>query len=371
MENRITGRQLECTIALFLVGSSLVTGSPVKGTEQDTWFCLILGFVLSIPLLWIHSQIIELYPGRNYFNNVVKACGKPAGKVICILFILYSYHIAALVKKQYCTFIQVLNMPETPFIFILLSIVIIEFYVSKKRINVVARISGLAFPILIITVLFTVIFSFKFMDVSNLKPFLQSSFTPMARSAFLFFALPFGESLICAPLFNALDQKEKVFPVFLKGMLMGFVILLAANLRNLLVLDKSATIFMFASYESVSVIGIGEFFTRMEVIIGFNLLLAGFIKVCVTYHTCCREVATLLNFDDYVPLFAPCGLILVTLIMVVSSNTEEIGSWLKYLPYYSFPFQVVLPIIVLTIGKIRKRITVNRFQETVPNGELS
>lgn len=353
MKDRITGKQMESMIALFLVGSSLVTGS-VTGARQDTWFCMILAMLLNIPLLWVHSQIIDLYPGRSYFENIVKACGKPVGKIICILLMLYSFIIASFVKKIFCVFIQILNMPETPFIFILLSIVFVEFYMSKKRLYVVARVSKFTLPFLILTVFLTGILSFKDMDFSNLKPVLKTDFTTMAKSTLLLFTLPLGESILCAPLFGALDQKVKVFPVFLKGMLIGFGVLLFANLRNLLILGGSESAFLFPSYQAVSVISVGEFFTRIEVIIGFNLLLAGFIKVCVTYFTCCQEVAKILDFDDYVPLFAPCGLILVTMIMLISSNTEEMENWMKYHPFFCLPFQIVIPIAILITGKIRK-----------------
>ncbi len=354
MKDRITGKQMECTIALFLIGSSLVTGSATQA-KQDTWFCMILALLLNIPLVWVHSQILELYPGRNYFENIVKACGKPVGKALCILLMIYSFHIAALVKKIFVNFIQTLNMPETPFIFILLSIVMVEFYMSKKRLFVVARVSKFTIPLLIVTVLMTMILSYSNLDPSNLKPVLRSDFRSMASGTLLIFTLPFGESVLCAPMFGALDQREPVFPVFLKGMLLGFSILLFANLRNLLILGNSESVFAYPSYQAVSVIGIGDFFTRIEVIIGFNLLLAGFIKVCVTYFTCCQEVAKIFDFDDYVPLFAPCGLILVTLIMLVNSNTEEMLNWLKYHPFYSLPFQVVIPVAVLITGKIRNR----------------
>ncbi|HEX3017265.1 MAG TPA: endospore germination permease [Caproicibacter sp.] len=355
MKDQLTAKQLESTIAFFLVGSSLVTGSPTQA-GQDTWFCMIVGFLLNIPILWVHSQIIEMYPGRNYFENIVKACGKPAGKAVCILLMLYSFFIASLVKKVFCNFIQTMNMPETPFIFILLSIVFVEFYMSKKRLYVVARVSKFTLPVLMCTVGLTIVLSFKDMDFSNLKPVLKTGFGPMANGILLSFTLPFGESILCAPLFGALDHKIKVFPVFLKGMLIGLGVNLFANLRNLLLLGSSASIFVYPSYEAVSVIAVGEFFTRVEVIIGFNLLLAGFIKVCVTYFTCCQEVSKILDLEDYVPLFAPCGLILVTMIMLVSSNTEEMMNWLHYHPYLSLPFQVLIPVVVLITGKIRNKM---------------
>ncbi|MEA4920333.1 MAG: endospore germination permease [Clostridiaceae bacterium] len=356
MEARITGRQLESTIALFIIGSSLVTGTQSEA-GQDTWICLIIAMLLNIPLIWIQSKIIELYPGRNYIENIIKACGKPIGKTFCVLLLLYSFHIAALVMKTFCVFIRNMNMPETPLIFVLIALTAAQLYVSKKRINVVARISKFILPVLLVTVFITLAMAYKCMNISNIKPILKTDISPMIKSILLLFTLPLGESVICAPLFSVLEEKAKVFPVFLKGTLMGFAILLIANLRNLFILGPAQKIYIYASYQAVSVISIGDFFTRIEVIIGFNLLLAGFIKFCVALFTCSHEVEKIFGLDDYVPLLAPCSLILITLVMVVSTNIEEVISWLQYHALYSIPFQVFIPCTILLIGKIKNRIT--------------
>ncbi len=355
MKNQITAKQLEATIALFLTGSTLVIGSSSKA-GRDTWFCIILAFLLGIPLMWVHSQILELYPGRNYFKNIEKACGKVCGKVVCVLLLPYTFLLGALVKKVFCQFLQTINMTETPFIFILLSIVIVEFYMSKKRIYVVARVCKFVLPFVLVAIGLTGALAYQNMDFSNLQPVLQSDFRPMLATTFMLLMLPFGETIVCAPIFEALDPKEKVFPVFFKGMLIGFAIILFTSLRNYLILGDSESLFLYASYEAVGVIAIGDFFTRAAVLIGFNMLLAGFFKVCITFYTCCREVEEIFNFEDYVPLFAPCGLILVTIIMVVSSNTEEMLNWLNYHAVFVLPFEVVIPVAVLMIAKLKKRV---------------
>lgn len=354
MKNKITAKQMEATIAIFLVGSSLISGSSF-GVGRDKWLCIILAFLLVLPLLWAHTQILELYPGRDYFGNIEKACGKVFGKVFCVILLPYTFLLGALVKKSFCQFLQTINLTDTPFIFILLCIVIIEFYVSKKRIYVVARVCKFVLPFLLVAVGLTGVLAFQNMDFSNLQPILQSDVTPMLNTTFLLMMLPFGEAIVCAPIFGALDPKEKVFPVFFKGMFIGFAVLLFTSLRNLLVLGNSEDLFLYASYEAVGVIAIGDFFTRAAVLIGFNMLLAGFFKVCVTFYTCCKEVQKIFNYDDYKPLFAPCGLILVTIIMVVSSNTEEMLNWLGYHAVYVLPFEVILPVAVLIIAKLKKR----------------
>lgn len=354
MKDSVTAKQIEATIALFITGSSLVTGSPTQA-GQDTWLCLAAAFVLNIPMLYIHSQIIELYPGRNYFDNIIKACGKPAGKALCALLLIYSLHIMAFVTKTFCAFIQTVSMPETPFVFITLSILLVAFYICKKRVGVLASVAKFSLPFLLLTVAMTLILAYKDFDFSNLKPTLQSGMQPLVKGTVLLFTLPFGESVLCAPLFCTLDKKEKVFPVFLKGMLIGFAVVLAANLRNLLILGAAEKMFTFPSYEAVSDIKIGDFFTRIEVVIGFNLLLAGFVKASVAYFACCSNVQKIFDFEDYPTLLAPCALVIVTIIMLFSANTEELFGWLKYHAAFALPFQVIIPAAALTVGRIRKK----------------
>lgn len=350
----ISAKQMEATVALYLLGSSLVSSGTTQA-KQDTWFCILVAMVLIVPMAWVHFQILNLYPGQNYFQNIFKAMGRPAGTAVCALMTLYFLHLGAIVLRIFGEFIHIVNMTETPVIMILVSITACLAYVLSRRLYVLARLCKFVLPFLAVTVAMTIVLSYRDMNWDNLKPILHSSPGDLMRGILTSFAVPYGEIVVCVPMFGALDRSAKAFPTLLKGILLSFLILFSANLRNVLVLGYATNIYNFPSYEAVSVIKIGEFFTRVEVLIGINLLLAGFVKAGVLLYSSCEGLSKLFGYQDYEPLVAPVSLLILTISVLVHKNTVEMYEWLGYLPAYSLPFQVFLPILVLIVGKIRKK----------------
>lgn len=346
---------MRAVVSLFLFGSSVVTGASTS-SGQDTWFCIVIGFLLSIPLMLVQAGILDLYPGRNYYDNVLEVYGKIGGRVVVLILSLYALHLGGLVLRVFSEFIRIVNLTGTPLPAIIACILGVSVYLLEKGVFVLARVSKFMLPLVSISVTVTIVLSFKDMDFRNVQPILRSGFSKIFNGTLLSLTLPFGESVVCAPLFEGLERKQNIFPVFLRGMFFGFLILIAANMRDLLVLGYSAQVYPFASYESVSVIAYGEFFTRIEVLIGINLLLAGFIKVCVLIFSAASGFAKIFGLEDYVPLIAPCGLLLFAVTLTVHTNTDEMFGWLKYLPFFSIPFQVILPVLTLVIGVIRKKV---------------
>ncbi|WP_411675773.1 GerAB/ArcD/ProY family transporter [Caproicibacter sp.] len=365
-KTEISAKQMEATVAMFLIGSSLVKGgsSPAK---QDTWICIIIAVFLTIPLMWVHTKILNLYPGRNYYRNILRAMGRPAGTVVCLIFTLYTFHLGALVMRIFSEFIHIAGMTSTPIIAISAAIVAVLVYVLTNRLYVLARISKFMLPFLYITVAITIVLSYQNMDLRNILPILNSKPSDLFQGVLSALAVPYGEILICAPMFGALSREEKIFPTLFKGVLLGFVILFSANLRNFLTLGYSVSVFQFPSYESVSLIQFGDFFTRIEVLIGINLLLAGFFKCCVLLFSACDGLCETLGLRDYEPLVAPSSLLIMTLSGFVVGNTLELFRWMEYMSVYTLPFQVLLPVLVLIVGAARKKFSKPKKQGKNPD----
>jgi spore germination protein KB len=357
----ISAKQMEATIALFLIGSSLVS-SGSSSVKQNTWFCVLTGMVLAIPMVWVNSRILELYPGQDYFQNIFRATGRPAGTVICALMTFYILHLGTLVLRNFAEFIHIVNMTETPIIAILVSLTAVLVYALSNRLYVLARLSKFVLPFLLAFVVITVVLSYNDMDWNNLRPVLHCKPAEMANGILAGFTLPYGEVVVCASMFGSLERNAKIFPTFLKGVLLAFLVLIVADLRNTLVIGYVTGVFEFPSYEAVSVITLGEFFTRIEVLIGINLLLAGFVKTGVLLYSSCEGLSKVFQYKDYEPLVAPVSLLILTASVLVHRNTAEMDIWVRYLPFYSLPFQVLLPVLVLIVGTIRKKIETTKKQ---------
>ena len=354
-KTEISSKQLEATIAFYLVGSSVIS-SGAGEAKQDTWICVILGFALSVPLIWVNSRILELYPGRSYFGNIVRALGGPLGKAACAVLLVYIFHLAGLVLRVFAEFIHIVNMTDTPVIAISAFLTAVWVYVLSNRLYVMTRIAKFMFPFLTISVALTIFLAAPDMDPDNLRPVLGSGLKNLTMGTVTSLMLPFSEVLVCAPMFRELDRNESVFPVFFRGALWGFLVLIGADLRNLLVLGYSAGTYAFPSYEAVGIIKLGDFFTRIEVLIGVNLLLAGFVKNGVILYTCCDGLRGVFRYRDWEPFLGPGALVILALSELVYNNTEEMFGWIPYHIFYAMPFHILIPVLVLVVGKIRKKL---------------
>lgn len=359
---------MEALLSLYYFGSSLVTGGG-SVSKQDGWLCLILGTALALLLVWVYSAVLELYPGRNFFDNIIRACGKIPGKLLVLLLCLYLLLFSGQVLRNEAEFIHIINLKETPLLVIQSALIGAAVFILSHRIFSLARISKFLAPLVFAFLLLTVVLSIRDWHPSNLKPFLGSGFSSIAGGSLLVLSLPFGESVICAPLFGQLDPKAKSYPVFVKGVLFGFIMMLVSSLRNLLVLGYSNGVYAFPSYSAVSVIAVGEFFTRFEVLININLLLAGLFKITVVIFSLASGFAKVFGLKDYEPLVTSCALIMFVDALYFVKNTEEIVQVVHSIPMLSYPFQVVIPLIALIAGKLRKRFAPKESGSSPPRKE--
>jgi len=175
-------------------------------------------------------------------------------------------------------------------------------------------------------------------------------------SSFAVFALPLGEIVIFLGLFS-LDPKENYRKVMFNGVILALIVLIAANLRNLFLLGVSGIkMFPFSSYQAVSIIAIGEFLTRVEVIIGINLLIAGFFKISVCCFSSAIGLAKIFNVSEYKYFVAPTSLIMIMLMSFAFKNTQKMFDFVEIIKYYAIPFQIIIPVIILIAGLIKTKL---------------
>lgn len=352
---KIPGRQLQATLALYLLGTSFFSGGASKA-QQDSWICLIAAYVLSIPLYWVYAKFLDLYKGRNFFDCILQSCGRIAGTAVCALYALFSLHVIALILRIFIEYIHNLSLTETPLVFIAGCIVVTVVYALRGRFSALARISRPLLVVYVFLLMLTVLLAQGNMDLGHLKPFLHHSFADMAEGTLGPFAIPFGDAVLFLPALSSLEREEKTFPVLLKGSTAGFVLLLLISLRNILVLGYSENTYMFPSYNAASLISIGDFILGFEVVVGVYVLISGFVRICVLLYTTSSAFAAVFRYRDYEPLVIPCGVLAITLTLLVHRNTADLFSFVNYYPAYAMPMQAFLPVLLLAVGKIRQKI---------------
>lgn len=353
-KEQISQSQAYMLLITFIVGTTTALASYSE-SYQDTWISLLIALALGIIMVIIYGSILNTHPGKDIFQILEYIFGKAIGKIVGLLYTLYFLHLGAITIRNMTEFIQVASFPETPQYFNAIFMGILAIYILKSGLEVIARVNKFILPSLIFIISITMIMAIPKSDITNFLPILEKGWIPIIKGSFPKFAFPFGETVIFLTFLNTVKEKDKNTKIYIKGILLGGIILLAVTLRNILVMGfPSLSSNVFPSHAAVSLIDIGNFIRGLEIIIDTVIMVAGFIKVSVCLLAACIGIARLFKFKDYKWVSAPLGLLMMSLSFILYRSTMHLVEWVKIYKYYALPFQVIFPIIILFFGKLKR-----------------
>lgn len=359
----ITSRQMLALVVLFLHGSSSLVSVTSKA-KQDTWFTILLAGMMAIPLALVYSAIVKKYPRKNLFEIINEVFGKIIGKVVCILYIWYAIHLGSMNLRMFTEFMQLLTLSETPQIVISLFMILLCMLSVACGIENMGKVARICFVTVVTFIITTSVVSFKDMNFSNIKPMFSTDAATIIGSSFPTLMLPFGELVLIMALFPFVKPTGNPIKIYVKSILISTALLVTLSIRNLLVLGLPSTkMFYLASYQAVSVMSIGDFFTRMEVFVGAIIILSCFTKICICLLISSIGIANICSLPKNKQMIAPCGLIMVTLATVLYAKIDEMIKWVDVYMVYAIPFELILPIILWIVIKLKPP----KEQSTVPS----
>lgn len=352
----ISDKQGISLLVMIIIGSTMVMGSILE-IGKDFWLALILSIVISLPMLIIYARITSLFFRKDCFDIIEIIFGKYFGKLINILYIWYSLHLGSIVLREFSEFIVTVNYPETPFVIPLIVLGILCIYGVKSGIEVMGRVSEFILPILILSVLLSVLGLIPNMDFNVIHPLFNVKIESVLKGGFQNFSFPFGEIILFSFIASSFNRKSSSYKVYITTLLLGGLILLILGFGDVLVLGEDLVKgSYFPSYTSVSLINIGNFIQRGEILVGILIMLGGFIKISIFLLVASKGFMKVFKFKDYRFLVVPLGLLMIELAFLNFESIIETEIWLSEIwRYYSFPFQVVLPILIWIGAEIRKK----------------
>ncbi len=361
----ITQKQGIVMMVTFILGSTLVLGAGNEA-KQDVWLAILLSMAMAVPACLVYIRLLTIFPGKGLYEVLIKVFGGILGRIMAIPFIWFVFHLGSLVIRNFTEFITVVSIPETPEYIIAIFMAVLCIWAVKAGIEVIGRWTSITLPILIIVILAVTFLFAGILKFENLKPVLVNGMAPVLNTAFSVFAFPFAETVIFTTVLNKLRQDCKPHKVYFWSLLIGGSIIFLVSVRSLLSLGEgNILILYFPSYASVRLINIGNFLQRIEVSVTMVFIISGFVKISICLYSACTGIAKILGSRDYRWLVAPIGLSMVILSLIIYNDTVEMFEWAsKIFKYYAFPFEVVLPVIILIAAEIKVR-SVRKRREAV------
>lgn len=352
----VSNKQGITMMTMFIMGSTLLLGVG-PDAKQDVWIAIIIAVMFVIPLMAIYARILSLFPGKNLYEILNIVFGKFAGRGIALFFIWFSFHLGAMVLRNYQEFIKVVAFPETPEFVPTLLMGILCIWVVKEGIEVLGRWSEFVLVYLACIIIVIIFLSMTKADYNNLRPVLYNGIKPVLSGAFSAFSYPFAETVLFMTIFDLKKERNSPYKIFYSALAMGAFFVISISVRNTLVLGTDFIEQLhFPSYAAVELISIGNFLQRTEVTVAVVFLFAGFVKISVCLLAASKGIASLFKIENYRQIVTPLGFLMMITSCFIYQNIMEMTEWaFKVYKYYAFPFQVILPVIIWITAEIKAR----------------
>ena len=349
---RISGIQLFLLLMGFLFGSTVIL-NPALSAKNDAWLAIILGGVSGAFLIGVYVSVALLNPSRTLVEILRDRFGKFIGTAVSILYIWYFIHLASLVLRNFGEFIATVTFPETPMEAVIGIFSVILAYGVNSGIEVMGRLSELFVPIVPVVVLIISLSLITTCDFTAFLPVLENGVAPVLNAALGFVTFPFGETVAFLMLFPHLNKKESLKKIAALSALSMIVLCLFIFMRDISVLGSDL---MYRATFTPHLTSLLIPNLNVEPLVDINLLIGGGIKISVCIYAAVKAISQVSGTGDYRKLTTAVTTFCAVLSIWVYENVLEMFSWAeKVWPYYSIPFQVIIPLLLLFLS-VKKKV---------------
>ncbi len=311
-----------------------------------------MGIIVSLIFIRLHL----IFPDKTLFDICEICFGKFIGKLLIFLFTWFAFEEGSQTLINNSQFIRDTALPQTPMLIPRIAFLILCVWAVKEGIELLGRWSSFFVIPFISFVFISVLLLFPKMDINNIFPILDKGITPVLKGAYSSFTFPFGETVMFSMIFSRFKTKRSYYNVYILGLLLGGICTLVLSLSTVLVvIPAEALQKYYSAYDTVARIDIGDFIQRLEIISALVFVIGGFIKISILLLATCKGIIKIFNFDDYRFIVIPICLLILNLSFIEFNSRMEFVDWNStgWL-YYTFIFEIILPVIVLIAAELRK-----------------
>jgi len=349
----ISARNLGSLITIMILCATLFGGSTSIG--QDSWLLVPIAFIGTLPLIFIYSRTLSLYPGFGLFDILPRLFGKVIGIVVIGLFSIYALFTGALALFNFSEHTVMIALENTPRLVIMAIILLVSLYLAFSGINNLGRWSFIICIVVMLNIIFTLALSFGTMDFSNIQPMFSHSLKDIASDSLSSGVIAFGETVLAMGIFSSFRKGDKPKNAFLFSVIIGSSLLLLVILRNILVLGSS--MFQsadFPSYTATRIIHLGTFLEHVESLISFNLMLMGVTKITLCIHVASIGISKAVPKANNRILLSVSGVLIFIIAALSFHDIEEIAIFIPSYRLIALIFIVLMPAVIWIFAEIKK-----------------
>lgn len=346
MQN-ISVKQGVMMVALFLVGTSFLVAPGIQA-GKDIWLAYLLGLAISTLLALMYGRMLNYMPGKDIYEILKSLMGRPLTVIVLAVMSIYFFQLYSYVIRHFGGFINSVGLPEAPQMVPALCMGVLTVFSVVLGIEVLGRWTEYFLIPVVVFILFTVIMLGKYMDLNNMRPVMENGFNPVIKGMWGLLALPFGEIVAFLFVLPPFKEKGDSYKVFILGELVASGLIILSTISDVLVLGvDSVRRLYYPTYSALSIIEIGEFIQRLDVVAASVFTVAIFLKAAVLLLAIVKCLGKIFSMDEPRILIIPVMAMAINYgQMAFPGNFLQYESISVYWPYYSSIYQLFIPILL-------------------------
>lgn len=355
-KGRISSRQL--ALLLFSTVISTITVYPpslVAGVAgRDAWLAVVLATAYTLLLWWVIAALASRFPGETAVQYARQVLGRWLGSLVGMVFIFFFFVLGFNVARVMGEIMTTAFMPRTPEVVIVAILVVLSAYAVYGGLEVIARVNEILLPVGVAVLLFVGASSLSTVDFANFLPLLEEGLRPVNWGGVLLLSFT-GEVVLALMLFPFVQDREAVardgaLTIIGLGAAMQIGVL-AIGLYT----PEVAAKMVFPALEMVRGVSLGKLISHLDVLI-MGVWIGGiFIKLAVLYYAAVLGLAQWLGLEDYRPLVAPTGVLLVAFSLLAYRTQGEYytTALMEVFPGQALIHEFCLPLLLLLVARLR------------------
>lgn len=328
-----------------------------KRAEHESWIVAVAGAVLGFAVSYMIMTLYNLNKGKELAGICKASFGKTAGMFFAVLYLLFFLFRLCANVSQFSGFLSTYVLPETP-VPVIVALLVGACTVSARR--RAGPLCGMALWLFLLISGYTVISVFLLQEKINPENFLPvfslegGSYikTTVTTVAELFSGLA-----IFLVFFNEEDGKENLRKPVLIGYLLAAAILVVAVLRDCAVFGPFSKYLTAPSLQSARMINFGEILSRVELLYVLLFVFVIFFKISLSIYAISKLFSSVTGCGRNYSYVWPVGLLIFSIgIISFRSYADQMDWGEKYMAFYIWIFEVILPAVMLVICAVKRGV---------------
>ncbi|KAA9031583.1 GerAB/ArcD/ProY family transporter [Niallia endozanthoxylica] len=360
-KEKISSLQMAIMLYPSIIATSIISVPSIiaKYAKNDLWISPILASVIGFATVYIAYELHKRYPKQTVIQFSEQIVGRFAGRIISLMILSFYISGTGHIIRGYSEFIVGSFLINTPISVIMTTMVILCAFAVQGGIEVIGRLAQLFLPVFILPILIFFILLSPDYDMKNIFPILSEGIMPPIQGAIV----PGGwysEFFLIIFLLPFLTDGNKARKYGMISVLAVMVTLVMVNLAVLFVLGPTTPSKNFPLMNATRYISIAEFFENLESIAMAIWIVGAFIKISVFYYATVLGTAQWLNLSNYRVVIWPFAIIFIEFAFWSIPSSAEYTAYLtSVVPFYGPLVQTIIPLFLLLIAIVRKKLTAN------------